>query len=81
MITKNHLITREWTCWELVAPAPTAISRSRRSIPSCTRDGAARLDPEAALRRVETLADAGVPVGVMVAPVIPGLTDHEIPGS
>jgi DNA repair photolyase len=25
------------------------------------------------------LADAGIPVGVNVAPVIPGLTDHEVP--
>jgi DNA repair photolyase len=35
--------------------------------------------PESRLRAVEALARAGVPVGVMVAPVIPGLTDHEIP--
>jgi len=28
---------------------------------------------------MRALADAGVPVGVMVAPVIPGLTEHEIP--
>ena len=26
------------------------------------------------------LADAGVPVTVLVAPVIPGLTDHQLPG-
>ena len=25
------------------------------------------------------LSEAGVPVGVMMAPVIPGLTDHEMP--
>jgi DNA repair photolyase len=35
--------------------------------------------PEHRLRAMRALADAGVPVGVMVAPVIPGLTDHEIP--
>jgi len=35
--------------------------------------------PSARLRAVETLVDAGVPVGVMVAPVIPGLNDSEIP--
>jgi DNA repair photolyase len=28
---------------------------------------------------VRTLADAGVPVGVMLAPMIPGLNDSEIP--
>jgi DNA repair photolyase len=36
--------------------------------------------PAARLRAVRTLRDAGVPVGVLVAPIIPGLTDHEIPG-
>jgi DNA repair photolyase len=35
--------------------------------------------PAARLRAITALADAGVPVGVMVAPVIPGLNDSEIP--
>jgi DNA repair photolyase len=35
--------------------------------------------PEARLDAVRKLADAGVPVGVMMAPVVPGLTDAEIP--
>jgi DNA repair photolyase len=35
--------------------------------------------PELRLGAVEALAAAGVPVGVMVAPVIPGVTDHEMP--
>ena len=34
--------------------------------------------PGARLRTVRELADAGVPVGVMVAPVIPFINDHEI---
>jgi DNA repair photolyase len=34
--------------------------------------------PQARLRVVRELAAAGVPVGVMMAPVIPALTDHEI---
>jgi DNA repair photolyase len=34
--------------------------------------------PEARLRVVRELAAAGIPVGVMVAPVIPAITDHEI---
>jgi DNA repair photolyase len=28
---------------------------------------------------MHTLAAAGVPVGVMTAPVLPGLNDHELP--
>ena len=35
--------------------------------------------PRKRLEAVEALARAGIPVRVMVAPVIPGLTDHEIP--
>jgi DNA repair photolyase len=34
--------------------------------------------PAARLAAVRRLADAGIPVGVMVAPVIPALTDHEL---
>ena len=35
--------------------------------------------PRERLRAIEKLAAAGIPVGVMVAPVIPGLSDHELP--
>ncbi len=35
--------------------------------------------PEARFRAVRELTQAGVPVGVLIAPVIPGLTDHEAP--
>jgi len=34
--------------------------------------------PQARLKVIEQLAAAGVPVGVLVAPVIPALTDHEM---
>src|SRR6266850_177526 len=34
--------------------------------------------PQARLRVIEQLSTAGVPVGVLVAPVIPSLTDHEM---
>lgn len=42
-----------------------------------------RLEPRAAsgkarLRAIHRLSEAGVPVGVLVAPVIPALTDHEL---
>ncbi len=35
--------------------------------------------PSGRLEAIAALADAGIPVGVMVAPVIPGLTEHEMP--
>jgi DNA repair photolyase len=51
-----------------------------------TLDGglARLLEPRAAqpsgrLNAIRELSEAGVPVGVMVAPIIPGLTDHEMP--
>src|SRR5206468_629700 len=35
--------------------------------------------PRARLEAVRQLHAAGIPVGVMTAPIIPGLTDHELP--
>src|SRR5262249_53333460 len=35
--------------------------------------------PSARLDAVSQLRNAGIPTGVMVAPIIPGLTDHEVP--
>jgi len=54
------------------------------SVTTLDRDLAGRLEPRAAtpsrrLAAIESLAEANVPVGVLVAPVIPGLTDHELP--
>ena len=35
--------------------------------------------PERRLRAMRVLADAGIPVGVSVSPLIPGLNDHQVP--
>ena len=35
--------------------------------------------PAAKLAAIRTLTEAGIPTGVMIAPVIPGLTEHEMP--
>ena len=35
--------------------------------------------PAHRLDAIRLLAEAGVPVGVMMAPILPGLTDHEMP--
>lgn len=35
--------------------------------------------PESRLSTIEKLANSGIPVNILVSPVIPGLTDHEIP--
>jgi DNA repair photolyase len=66
--------------------APMAAKRQATvalSITTLDRSLARRMEPRAATpeRRLETiraLADAGIPVGVMTAPMIPGLNDHEL---
>lgn len=53
------------------------------SITTLDRDLARRMEPRATppagrLKAIRVLAEAGIPVAVMAAPVIPGLTDHEL---
>ena len=53
------------------------------SITSLTNDIKRTLEPrtaspQARLRVIQQLAQAGIPVGVLVAPVIPAITDHEM---
>lgn len=82
VVTKNALVTRDLDLFgELARHQCTAVYVSVTSLDS---DLAGRLEPRASrpaarLRAIHELASAGVPVGVMVAPVLPGLTDHEMP--
>ncbi|MEX0844416.1 MAG: PA0069 family radical SAM protein [Balneolaceae bacterium] len=80
LITKNHLITRDidLLC-ELNKYQCISVTIS---ITTLDADLAAVMEPRTSRpkRRFEAirkLADAGIPVGVNVAPIIPGLTDHE----
>ena len=80
--TKNHLVTRDldllaqlaaFDCVQVFISLTTLdqhltqIMEPRTSVP---RDR---------LRTIRELSAAGIPVGVLVAPVIPALTDHEMP--
>jgi DNA repair photolyase len=82
IITKNSLVTRDIDLLsELAAHHAAGVNLSINSLDS---ELPRKLEPRAAspkmrLAAVEALAKAGVPVGVLVAPVIPGLNDHEIP--
>jgi DNA repair photolyase len=82
IITKNALITRDLdVLGDLAAHQAVAVYVSITTLQS---DVSRTLEPRAAhpkrrLAAIAALAHAGVPVGVMVAPVIPGLTDHELP--
>jgi DNA repair photolyase len=82
IVTKNRLVTRDLDV--LCELATHHCAAAFLSVTTLDADLARALEPRASsprarLAAVETLAKAGVPVGVMVAPVIPGLTDHEIP--
>ncbi|HEY5792609.1 MAG TPA: PA0069 family radical SAM protein [Chthoniobacterales bacterium] len=82
IVTKNALVTRDL---DLLAPlAAFRCARVFLSITTLDRGLAQKLEPRAAMPRarldtVRQLAAAGVPVGVLCAPIIPGLNDHEIP--
>jgi DNA repair photolyase len=82
IITKNFLVTRDLDLLrELAAHQAVHVNLS---INSLDRELARKLEPRASLPNqrlaaVEALSKAGVPVGVLVAPVIPALNDHEIP--
>ncbi|HWA28667.1 MAG TPA: PA0069 family radical SAM protein [Lacunisphaera sp.] len=82
IITKNFLVTRDLDLLAILA-RHQCVSVSV-TVTSLDSNLAGRLEPRAArpehrLRAIQLLSQAGVPVNVMVAPVIPGLTEHEIP--
>lgn len=82
IVTKNALVLRDLDILtELAQQKCVAVFVS---ITTLDRDLARRLEPRTATpeRRLEVvrrLSGAGVPVGVMMAPLIPGLTEEEIP--
>jgi DNA repair photolyase len=82
IITKNQLVTRDLDLLGELAPHQAVmVSISVTTLdPELQRVMEPRTSvPARRLAAVEALAGAGIPVGVMVAPIIPGLNDHEIP--
>src|SRR5439155_9207790 len=82
MITKSHLITRDIDILQDLARDNAAMAML--SVTTLDADLASKLEPRAAsparrLDAIKQLSSAGIPTGVMVAPLIPGLTDHELP--
>ena len=82
IVTKNFLVTRDidllselarHNAAQVFISITTLDTELRKIMEPRTSPPAARLE---AVRR---LAEAGVRVGILMAPVIPGLTDHEIP--
>jgi DNA repair photolyase len=82
IITKNHLVTRDLDLLsELARHRAAAVVVSITTLdPELARLMEPRTStPSRRLAAIEALAAARVPVGVNVAPIIPGLTDAEVP--
>src|SRR3954470_21397064 len=83
IITKNALVTRDLDVLrELARYQCIGVHVSVTSLDS---DLAGKLEPRASrpqarLQAIRELSAAGIPVGVMFAPAIPGLNDHEMAG-
>ena len=81
LITKNALVVRDL---DLLAPlAARRLVTVYFSVTTLDNRLAAKMEPRAAapharLRAMRALAEAGVPVGVMAAPVIPMVNDREL---
>ena len=82
IVTKNHLVTRDVDLLsELARHGAAAVAISLTTLDDDLRRV---MEPRTSrpvrrLAAIERLAAAGIPVGVMVAPVIPGINDHELP--
>lgn len=82
IVTKNQLVTRDIDLLaELACHHAAAVWLSITTLDSDLRKvmEPRTSPPTARLAALRELAAAGIPVGVNVAPIIPGLTDHEMP--
>ncbi len=81
-MTKSTLVLRDTDLWQKLASKNAG--RVTVTLVSLDHDLAQRLEPRASspmarLRIIRELTQAGVPVSVNIAPIIPGLTDTELP--
>jgi DNA repair photolyase len=82
IITKNRTVIRDLDLLRVLADVGAV--NVAVSVTTLDRELQGRLEPRTSsprrrLEAIATLAEAGIPVSVMVAPIIPGLTDHELP--
>ncbi len=82
VITKNFMVTRDIDV--LKDLARLKLVHVTLSITSLDSQLISKMEPRTAspenrMKAIKMLSDAGIPVGVNVAPIIPGLTDSEIP--
>ena len=82
IVTKNYLVTRDADLLsELAVKDAASVNLSITTLDAkLQRTMEPRAStPSARLAAVRELSEQGIPVRVMVGPVIPGLTEHEIP--
>ena len=82
IVTKNHLVLRDIDLLSELAKYKAVVVML--SVTTLDADLAHRLEPRASAPRqridaIRQLRVAGIPAGVMTAPIIPGLNDSEIP--
>ncbi|MFW6088447.1 MAG: radical SAM protein, partial [Gemmatimonadota bacterium] len=82
IVTKSHLVTRDVDLLGELAAHRAA--KANLSVTTLDGELARKMEPRAAaphrrLDAIRRLAEAGIPTGVIVGPVVPGLTDHELP--
>ena len=82
IITKSHLVTRDIDILKQLAELN--LVGVYISVTTLNEEVHRVMEPRAAtpkrrLDAIQQLSSAGIPVGAMIAPVVPGLTDHEIP--
>jgi DNA repair photolyase len=81
IVTKSALVERDI---DILAPmAQEGLARVCLTVTTLDRDLARRMEPRAStpprrLAAIKALAAAGIPVGVLSAPMIPSLNDHEM---
>ncbi|MFK5978607.1 MAG: PA0069 family radical SAM protein [Rhizobiaceae bacterium] len=81
IVTKSHLVTRDIDILERMATKN--LVRVAISITTLDRRLARAMEPRAAapglrLKTIHQLSEAGIPTSVMIGPVIPALSDHEM---
>jgi DNA repair photolyase len=82
IITKNAMVTRDLDILRELASldlvhVTMSITSLKRSLTAMMEPRTSR--PEKRLAAIATLHEAGVPAGVNLAPLIPGLNDEEVP--
>jgi len=82
IVTKNHLVTRDIDLLQTLAAHRAVVVFV--SVTTLDPALASKLEPRASLPQhrlaaIRALCEAGIPAGVMTAPMIPALNDHEVP--